>query len=311
MSTHPPKAQGWNRTSDSLLEYYESQLLRHLSAPHMVYQLPLRGDEFINTLEIIHPRRRPHTTPVVVIHGFASALATFVNVLQALSETHANVYAIDLPGFGRSWKPRFPSDNRDAEDLLVESIELWRVQMGIGAMILCAHSFGAYIATRYAHRYPTAAALVLFEPWGFQTKPPTQSQWPLCLVNPLMLLRLAGPMGLPLMRMATRALFQDTFAGIGEGDEMLLYLYHCNVQCTGDAAFRSLSGPSYLPLRPATPARNTTVIYGAESWVGAEDFSDIPDVVTEIVPGAGHQIYADQFEPFMAAVARALERTVN
>jgi pimeloyl-ACP methyl ester carboxylesterase len=271
----------------------------------MVYQLPLRSGEFINTLEIIHPRCRPHTTPVVVIHGFASALATFVNVLQTLSETHANIYAIDLPGFGRSWKPQFPSDNRDAEDLLVESIERWREQMGIDAMILCAHSFGAYIATRYAHRYPTAA-LILFEPWGFQTKPPTQSQWPLYLVNPLMILRLAGPMGFPLMQTAAHGLFQNTFAGIGEGEEMLRYLYHCNVQCTGDAAFMSLSGPSYLPLRPTTPARNTTVIYGAESWIGVEDFSDLPDVVTEIIPGAGHQIYADQFGPFMAAVNRAL-----
>jgi len=36
-----------------------------------------------------------------------------------------------------------------AENLFVESIEVWRLQMGIDSMILCAHSFGAYIATRH------------------------------------------------------------------------------------------------------------------------------------------------------------------
>ena len=297
----PPNAQGWNRTSAALLEYYETQLLRHLKAPHVVYQLPLRDGEFINTLEIMHPKRS--ATPVVVIHGFASGLATFVNVLDRLSQSHTHVYAIDLPGFGRSWKPR----DSCCEELLVESIERWRVRMGIGAMILCAHSFGAYVATKYAHRFPTAA-LILFEPWGFQTRPPAVRQWPLDLINPLRILRLAGPLGFALMRLTTRDLFEKTFAGIGEGEEMLRYLYHCNVQCTGDAVFMSLSGPSYLPLRPLAPAPNTTIIYGEDSWVGA---ADLQGVTVHTIPNAGHQIYADQFESFMAVVLRALECCIH
>ena len=301
-----PSAQGWNQTSDALLEYHETRLLRHLRTPFRVY--PVQIDQFfINTLEITtHPHAS--TPPILVIHGFASALATFVNVLQALSEQHPCVYAIDLLGFGRSSKPPFPPNNSDAEELLVDSIERWRVQQGIDSMILCAHSFGAYISTNYAHRYPArATALILFEPWGFRTKRPTRSQWPLCLINPLRILRLAGPMALPLMRATTRELFHHTFAGIGEGDEMLHYLYHANVQCTGDTAFMSLSGPAYLPVRPTTPAPNTTIIYGGDSWIGAADLSH-HTLATETIPNAGHQVYADQFEPFMAAVLRALER---
>jgi pimeloyl-ACP methyl ester carboxylesterase len=307
-----PEARGWNQTSDELLAYHEARLLRHLEAPYTVFAVPLGQQAFIHTLKLEQPTP-PSTTspPIVVIHGFASALATFVNVLRALHtrQHSSDVYAIDLPGFGRSSKPRFADHNQKTEDLLVDSIERWRRQLGIESMILCAHSFGAYLATHYAHRYPAAAAaLILFEPWGFQTKPPVQSQWPLDRLNLLRLLRLAGPLGLPLMRLATRDLFGRTFAGIGDADEMLLYLYHSNVQSTGDAAFLSLLGPAYLPIRPATPARRTTIIYGGDSWMGTQAFADGVEVFTETIPDAGHQVYADQFEPFMAAVLRALGR---
>jgi pimeloyl-ACP methyl ester carboxylesterase len=57
-------------------------------------------------------------------------------------------------GFGKhltetAWS--IPGDQgRAAERLFVDSIEAWRLRMRIGSLILCAHSFGAYIVTRYA-----------------------------------------------------------------------------------------------------------------------------------------------------------------
>ena len=56
-----PKPTGWHRTSQELLAYHESRLLRHLQVPFRVYHVPLRSnnpelihlsDEFINTLEV-------------------------------------------------------------------------------------------------------------------------------------------------------------------------------------------------------------------------------------------------------------------
>jgi hypothetical protein len=295
---------GWCSTSDPLLAHHEAMLLRHLRAPHTVFRVPLSADgsQFINTLEIT-PTRSTNTT-LVLIHGFASAMATFVNVLEQLGQkpNTTTIYAIDLPGFGRSWKPDFPA--QEAENIWIESLERWRAHLRIPAdgLILCAHSFGAYIATLYARRYPTRSQ-ILFEPWGLRAAPPLRSQWPLGLVNPLRLLRLAGPLGLALMRLATGGLFSRTFAGIGEGDEMLLYLYHCNVQCTADAAFLSLASSDYRPLRPVAPAPNAAlIIYGADSWIGPVQCS----VRAHFVQGAGHQVYAEQPGEFVQAVLEGL-----
>ena len=288
----------WNQSSEELLQYHETQLLRHLQTQYSIKQIP-SGKEFINTVEILGSKST--VTPIVVIHGFASALATFVNMLRALSEHCPRVYAIDLLGFGRSSKPTFPVDDRACEALFVDSIEGWRVNMGFESMILCAHSFGAYIATQYAHKYPELKTkLILFEPWGFQTNANT-TQWSF---NPLWFLKMAGPLGLPLMKRFTYPLFNHTFSEIGTGDEMITYLYHSNVQCTGDAGFMALNTHSYLPKRPAIPAPNTTFIYGSDSWIE-------PLHADEIIPNAGHQIYADQPELFIAAVLRHISSNAD
>lgn len=52
----------------------------------------------INTIKVgKHDKRKP---TLVLLHGFGAALGFWVCNLKALSES-ANVYAIDLPGFGR------------------------------------------------------------------------------------------------------------------------------------------------------------------------------------------------------------------
>ena len=49
--------------------------------------------------------------------------------------------------------------------------------------------------------------------------------------------------------------------------QMIQYLYHSNVQCTGDSGFMSLLSPFYLPLRPISVSclnskLHITLIYG-------------------------------------------------
>ncbi len=48
---------------------------------------------------------------------------------------------------------------------------------------------------------------------------------------------------------------------------MMQYLYHSNVQCTGDAGFMSIMAPFYLPFRPMhvvglDPKLHITLIFG-------------------------------------------------
>ncbi len=92
------------------------------------------------------------------------------------------------------------------------------------------------------------------------------------------------------------------------GRQDALFLISFQRSMHRDAASKSLSGPLYMPIQPTSPARNTKIIYGGDSWIGAEDYSASTKstLFTETIPDAGHQVYAYQFQHFITTVLRAL-----
>jgi pimeloyl-ACP methyl ester carboxylesterase len=92
-------------------------------------------------------------TPIVMVHGFAAGIAFWVMNLEELSKDRP-LYAIDLPGFGRSARPKFSKEAEEIEQQYVDSIERWREMMGIDKMVLLGHSFGGYLSSAYAMRHP-------------------------------------------------------------------------------------------------------------------------------------------------------------
>jgi len=103
---------------------------------------------------------------------------------------------------------------------------------------------------------------------------------------------------------------------------VMRYLYHANVQSTGDAGFGALLAPFAFARRPMLPrlagldpAIPATLLYGAHSWIDYRTGDRVraargPDAPThvEVIPDAGHHIYADQTDLFVAAVLRAAAR---
>jgi pimeloyl-ACP methyl ester carboxylesterase len=86
---------------------------------------------------------------VVLIHGFASSLETWSDVIPALEPTH-RVLALDLMGFG--WSDRPDADySPDAEAKLVRAL---LDERGIERAALVAHSWGASVALALALESP-------------------------------------------------------------------------------------------------------------------------------------------------------------
>lgn len=92
-------------------------------------------------------------TPIVLLHGYVSALAFWMLNLDEFS-AHRPVYAIDLLGFGKSSRPCFSDDPKEIEEQYVMFLERWRESMNIPKMILLGHSLGGFISSMYALKHP-------------------------------------------------------------------------------------------------------------------------------------------------------------
>lgn len=142
------------------------------------------------------------TTPTLLIHGYAASSMAYYRTFQGLTDKISDLYTIDLPSNGLSKELPLILDGQtppplkveihkdgskfkiiervDAEhcrsvvkqyeDYYLDSIELWRKHNGIGRFNLVGHSFGGYIAFKYAVKYPKAVEqLGLISPLGVES----------------------------------------------------------------------------------------------------------------------------------------------
>ncbi|KAJ2860542.1 hypothetical protein GGH94_005447 [Coemansia aciculifera] len=119
---------------------------------------------------------------LVMTHGYFTGVGFFYRNYYDLSKVEGwDIYSIDWLGMGRSSRPTYKGcraegeDKRvsHAEEFFVESLEEWRKRMGIEKMTLCGHSFGGYMNSVYALKYPQhVEKLVLVSPIGLPEAPP-------------------------------------------------------------------------------------------------------------------------------------------
>ncbi len=100
--------------------------------------------------------------PIVLIHGFGGDLNNWLFTQPALSETH-RVYALDLPGHGRSSKDLGEPDMAGLADALGAFLDA----QGIEAAHLVGHSMGGALGLAFALDRPErVASLTLIAPGG-------------------------------------------------------------------------------------------------------------------------------------------------
>jgi len=327
----------WVPTSDGLLQAAEAKMLEGVRSKVQSLFVKLSDGSLIRTVhtDVVQP---VNSNPVVLVHGFAAGLAFWTFNIDPLSQKQ-NVYAIDLLGFGRSSRPDFPSSAEEVEERYVSSLEEWREQVGLEKVVLCGHSFGGYLACCYALRHPERVAhLVLADPWGFPEQPPPGEEVikiskfrravfsVLGSFNPFAMLRLAGPYGPSLINKVRPDIKAKYEAFFGEGDSRVMdYIYHCNAQKpSGEGAFMSLTSnmvyaknPMINRIKDIDHSIPITILYGKDSWM--MKLFDFERVLTQrpagsavkvnMIPDAGHHIYADQKDVFNEHIIEICNRT--
>ncbi|KAM6410513.1 1-acylglycerol-3-phosphate O-acyltransferase ABHD5 [Pluvialis apricaria] len=311
----------WCPTSLLHLKEAEDKMLKCIASTYNKRYVYISNGNKIWTLTFSPDLSRK--TPLVLLHGFGGGVGLWALNFEDLCENRT-VHAFDLLGFGRSSRPHFDTDAREAENQFVESIEEWRKEVGLEKMILLGHNLGGFLAAAYSLKYPSRVKhLILVEPWGFPERPDNADHerpipiWIKALgailspFNPLAGLRIAGPFGLSLVQ-RLRPDFKRKYSSMFDDNTVAEYIYHCNVQSpSGETAFKNMTIPygwAKRPMLQRIPQMDRdipiTVVYGARSCIDGNSGSTIQSlrpnsyVKTIAILGAGHYVYADQPEDF-------------
>ena len=96
--------------------------------------------------------------PVVLVHGLVVSGRYMVPLLNELARSH-DVYAPDLPGFGRS---EGPSGALDVAGL-ADALAAWMRATGLSRAVLVGNSMGCQIITELAPRHPELVEKVVLQ----------------------------------------------------------------------------------------------------------------------------------------------------
>lgn len=266
--------------------------------------------------------------PIVLLHGFGAGSAFFSMNLEELAKDHP-VYAFDTLGFARSSRPTFSDEPEKIEQQFIDSIERWREVMQLPRMVLLGHSFGGFLASSYALKYPERLEhLILVDPWGYDSAPDLQDfpLWKLSfaysvrlMFGPFSMIRAFGPFGEWLIKNVRPDLLQK-YQSIVDPAVMSQYIYHCNNNSnpSGEAAFHKMTVVGPWPLFPIGERMKdikddipVTFLYGANTWMNniygtiikehrKNSFTNV-----KIIDGAGHHIYTDNATEFNNSVLDA------
>lgn len=129
---------------------------------------------------------RGEGSPVLLLHGWGSSSDSWRNVQDALANARLRVFALDLPGFGKTPPP--PSVWGVEE--YASCVERFARALGLSSFSLVGHSFGGQVALSLASSRPSLVAkLALVAPAAI--RPPLA-------IRHLTLLLIAKLLGLPL-----------------------------------------------------------------------------------------------------------------
>ena len=103
---------------------------------------------------------------VVLLHGWGSEATSFQPVFEWLAQSH-KVYALDLPGFGKSQLPHIPWNTSDYAQFIIAFLD----KFDIPKAHFIGHSFGGRISIIVSAEYPEKVdKLILVDSAGIRPR---------------------------------------------------------------------------------------------------------------------------------------------
>lgn len=120
--------------------------------------------DYIYKDKYVYFQKEGYGDSIILLHGWGTDSTTFNDIINILKQKYL-VYAIDLPGFGKSAEPDKYYTLDDYVNLLREFIK----DKNIKNPIILGHSFGGRIAIKYASIYKVSK-LILVDSAGLKPK---------------------------------------------------------------------------------------------------------------------------------------------
>ncbi|GAA0145916.1 hypothetical protein LIER_36220 [Lithospermum erythrorhizon] len=286
---------------------------------------------------------REDAPTLIMVHGYGASQGFFFRNFDALAK-HFRVIAIDQLGWGGSSRPDFTcKSTEETEAWFIDSFEEWRKAKNLSNFILLGHSFGGYVAAKYALKHPQhVQQLVLVGPAGFTSETDHMTErmtkfratWKGAILNhlwesnltPQKIIRGLGPLGPNLVRKYTSARFGSYAQGdlLNEEEAKLLtdYTYHTlAAKGSGELCLKYIFSFGAFARSPLLQSASewkvpTTFIYGIDDWMnykGAQEARKSMKVPCEIirVPQGGHFIFIDNPNGFHSAVLYGCRKFVS
>jgi pimeloyl-ACP methyl ester carboxylesterase len=246
----------------------------------------------IDGLGIRHARRGARRNlgdlPILVLHGWGASLDAVEPIVRGL-EQDAEVWTLDLPGFGRSDAPPTAWDVDDYARLVLAYL----AHHGIERCHVIGHSFGGRIAICLATSWPERTGrLLLCDSAGLR---PRRGIGYRIRVGVAKVGRIIGRFGSPGRRVQERLRRRVASADYLQASEAMR------------GTFRRVIEQDLAERLPQIAAP-TLIVWGEDDldtplWMGRRMEAVIPDAGLTVFEGAGHYSYADSPGRF-ARVAR-------
>ena len=230
---------------------------------------------------------------VLLLHGWGGESASFQPVFDWLAQSH-KVYALDLPGFGKSQISPAAWNTSDYAQFVIAFLEKFRIPKAH----FIGHSFGGRISIIVSAEYPEKVdKLILVDSAGIKPRRTVKYHLRVGLAKAGKLLRRFGTYGILVADALSARAGSKDYQNAGDMRATLVKVVNQDLR-------------ALLPRINAS----TLLIWGEDDNDTPVSFGqimekEIPDAGLVVLKEAGHFSYLDQFPQFCRIVASFLKIT--